>query len=142
VDNEGPNEKSDGSGSVNIVDESSPEHPTPISPADPLPSAGEDAQQPWEKSSSPKGVETTPKKKNDDLTPSLEESSIGVPLPEVEHKSENTPILDVRVPRLSCSNTAIGTGNGYIEPENHADGKSLTDSQTDVWHSVPTTPMA
>lgn len=123
VDNEGPNEKSDGSGSVNIVDESSLGHPTPISPADPLPSAGEDAQQPWEKSSSPKGVETTPKKKNDDLTPSLEESSVGVPLPEVEHKT-------------------MGTGNGYLEPENHADGKSLTDSQTDVWHSVPTTPMA
>ena len=82
VDNEGPNEKLEGHGPVDSVDNHSLERPTPINPADHLPAADTEVQQ----ASPPKCGETTPKKKNDDLT--LQTSWAEVPLPEGQHKDE------------------------------------------------------
>jgi hypothetical protein len=81
VDNGGPNETLEGNESVDNPVDHPPEHTTPISSADPLPVADDNAQHSAGKVSLPKG-EITPKKKEASLTPSLQESSAGVPLPE------------------------------------------------------------
>jgi len=107
MESEGPNEKSAGSGSIDNAIHSL-EHPTPISSADPLPTAEETAERSSEKASPPKCAETTPKKKVGDLISSVQESSVGVPLPEDQDK-------------------AAPNGNGHPESENHADSKSLAD---------------
>jgi len=83
AESEGPNGKSEGSGSVDNVDAHSLERRTPVSPADPLPVADEAPHcGEAEKSALPKSIDTTPKKKGNDLTPSIQESSTAIPLPE------------------------------------------------------------
>lgn len=73
-ESEGPNDKSEGNGSIDDIGDHSLEHPTPISAADPLPATNEDTQWSPDNYSLRKGVETTPKKKGGDLAPSPEES--------------------------------------------------------------------
>jgi hypothetical protein len=123
-ESEGPNGKSEGSGSVDNSEDHALEHPTPVSAADPLPAANEDTQRSPDGSSPRKGVETTPKKKGGDLAPSLKES-----LPEGWHTGEDISILHSH-PHLSFANTATPAGN---ESDNHTDG-CLVDNQTAIGH--------
>jgi hypothetical protein len=132
-ESEGPNDKSEGSGSIDDAGDHALEHPTPISAADPLPTTNEDAQWSPDNSSLRKGVETTPKKKGGDLAPSPEER-----LPSDQHRGESSLILHYST-HLSYINTAAA-GNGHPESNKHVDGKNLTDNQTEIGHSAPVTP--